>query len=102
MEEKFNLKIVGREGVLYNQNILSVSSYNEKGKFDILGFHSNFISLVNKALIIKESKDIAAKEIKFDSALLRTKEGKVEVYIGIEGIFSAGNQAYIEDFAEIK
>jgi F0F1-type ATP synthase epsilon subunit len=87
----FKLKVASREGTVFEGAVSAISSYNEKGKFDILGSHANFISLIKQGLLIRESgdinsnnfKDVPVKEIKFDSALMRVKENNVEVYIGV-------------------
>lgn len=92
MDPKFHLKVASREGVVYEGNVDSVTSYNEKGKFDILASHANFISLIKKGLTIRDSAVVskeAVKEISFNTALLRVRENKVEVYLGIEGMSSA-------------
>ncbi len=90
----FHLKVSSREGIVFEGEVSSLSSYNEKGKFDILASHANFISLIKKSLTIradgsdtddKTNKGVT-KEIAFDNALLRVQENKVEVYLGIEGM----------------
>ena len=92
MHNQFYLKVASREGVLFEGDVTAISSFNEKGKFDVLASHANFISLIKQGLIIREVGDINSKnpknqiikEIKFGTALLRVKENKVEVYIGVE------------------
>ncbi len=85
MDNKFHLKVVSREGVIFDEEVISITSYNDLGKFDVLGLHANFISLVNKGLTISDLKS-KQKEIKFDNALLKVRENNVEVYVGIEGM----------------
>lgn len=84
-EPTFHLTIRSREGKLYEADVLSLTSYNEQGKFDILSQHANFISLITRELSIRETggKD---KVIRIDNALLRVKENRVEVYVGVEGM----------------
>jgi len=80
---KYDLKIVGREGVVYQGKVDSISSYNENGLFDVLALHANFISLIYKKLIIRVTEtDI--REMQIGNALLRNKEGSLEIYLGIE------------------
>jgi F0F1-type ATP synthase epsilon subunit len=80
---KYDLKIVGREGIVFEGKVDSISSYNERGKFDVLAMHANFISLIYKKLIIRVSpNDI--REMDIGNALLRNKEGILEIYLGIE------------------
>lgn len=84
MEEgKYDLRIVGREGILYEGKVDSISSYNEKGRFDVLALHANFISLIYKKIIIRVN-DNDIREMEIGNALLRNKQGKLEIYLGIE------------------
>ncbi len=63
----------------------AITSYNEVGTFDVLPEHANFISLIQKSLIIHELRG-SKNEIKFDVALLRVSENKVEIYLGITSL----------------
>lgn len=80
MNENFQLRVVSREGVVFEGQAKSITSYNEKGKFDVLAQHANFISLISKGLTII-TKDGKVNEVKFDNALLRVRKNIVEVYI---------------------
>lgn len=81
----FHLKVASREGVIYEADVNSITSYNEKGKFDVLASHANFISLISRGLDVAEISG-NNKQINFDNALLRVKQNQVEVYIGVEGM----------------
>ena len=89
MDSKYSLKIVGREGVIFDGKVDSVTSFNEKGKFDILAMHANFISLVYKKLTIRLS-DSDVREMDIGTALLRNKSGNLEIYLGIEDVGKSG------------
>ncbi|KKQ51419.1 hypothetical protein A2865_02790 [Candidatus Woesebacteria bacterium RIFCSPHIGHO2_01_FULL_39_17] len=86
MEEKFHLKIQSKEGIIYEGEVESITSYNAVGKFDVLAEHANFISLINKGLIIGSESKGSLKKIDFNHALLRVRGNQVEVYVGIEGM----------------
>ena len=85
-EVKFHLKIMTREGKLYEGDVSSITSYNDKGKFDVLAHHANFISLVRNGVEVRESETREAKDFKFDNALIRVKDDNVGVYVGLEGM----------------
>ncbi len=87
-DKKFRLKVVSREGSVFEGEVSSITSYNEKGKFDVLAQHANFISLIKKGLSVRETETGEEREISFDDALIRVKENFVEVYLGIESIAS--------------
>ena len=62
MKNDLNLKVVSRDGVLFDGKAETISSINEKGKFDILAQHANFISLIKE--YIKINANGSDKEIK--------------------------------------
>lgn len=76
------LKIHNREGILYQGNAVSISSTNDKGKFDILIGHNNFITLVNEKLeLVLESGE--KKDIPIGPGVLRVEKDVVDVYLGM-------------------
>lgn len=60
----------------------AVSSKNRLGKFDILPFHTNFISLIFDELKIltPEKREI---KYKFKRGVLETSENEVNVFLGL-------------------
>ncbi|MFH1536278.1 MAG: hypothetical protein ABIC96_04420 [Patescibacteria group bacterium] len=78
----FSVIIRNRERILIQEEVKSLSSINEKGPFDILGEHENFISIIKEHLII-EKKDGTKQEIKFDNGIVKVYANEVQVYIGI-------------------
>lgn len=81
----FRLIIRSSEGVVFEGQVESVSSNNSKGRFDILKFHANFISIIKDKILITQT-DGQKKEFQIDNGLLRTKGDMVEIYLGIEGL----------------
>ncbi len=69
---------------MFSGEISSLSSYNEKGRFDVLERHANFISLISKSLMFR-IKDGEEKEIKIDNGVMRVLGNRVEVYVGVGG-----------------
>ena len=84
----FHLRVVGREGLIYEEDVSSITSYNEAGKFDVLSQHANFISLIRKEVVIID-KQGRKKEFPFNNALIKVTENDVKIYLGIEGIIDA-------------
>lgn len=85
MDNLFHLKIVAKDGILFDGEIKSLTSYNDKGKFDILALHANFISIIYKSIKIVDVKGIE-KEMTIQKALLRNRQNYLEIYLGIEDI----------------
>lgn len=72
-----------RTHVLYEGEATGLTSKNSKGVFDVLLNHSNFISLVNETLNIhtQNGRDVS---LPMNNALIKVKENKVEVYVGVK------------------
>jgi len=75
--------VQNREGILYQGPAQSLTSYNPKGKFDLLPQHANFISLVEQGLSIKK-EDGTTQEIPLKNGILRVVQNQVEIYLGIK------------------
>lgn len=78
-----NLAVYQRTALVYANKVKSVTSFNDKGKFDITLNHANFISLAQNKLIVVEASG-AKKEILIDNAVIRVLYNLVEVYLGIQ------------------
>ena len=80
----FNVLVKSREGVVFQGSVESISSINEKGKFDVLAQHANYISLIEKEITIIDLEG-KIKRIPLTNGLIRVRENNVEVYLGVEG-----------------
>lgn len=85
MESKnqFYVKITNPEGLVYGGTVKSLSSINDAGPFDILSFHTNFITIIKKNLTLKLDSG-EEKQYKLDTGILRVMKNVVDVYLGIE------------------
>ena len=81
MDPKIHVIIKDKTKIYYEGDIFALSSYNEKGLFDILPFHENFISLIKDKIIIHDKG--MQKEMKINNGLLKTNGNKVSVYLGV-------------------
>lgn len=65
--------------ILWEGEANSVSSKNTQGTFDVLPFHSNFISVVeNHPIVIRIKKE--KKEFNFPFSVLYAHSNTVEIY----------------------
>jgi hypothetical protein len=75
-----SITIRNTHALLFKGRAFSVSSINEKGPFDVLPFHSNFISLITDKIIIvtenHESKEFKLKE----KAIINVEENSIQIY----------------------
>lgn len=90
----FNLTISSREGTVFQGQVQSITSYNEKGKFDVLAEHANFISLIKDSIILIDLKG-KKQEIKINNALLKVHQNIVKIYLGIEWFSDSSQQGAI-------
>ncbi|OHA05578.1 MAG: hypothetical protein A2934_01880 [Candidatus Sungbacteria bacterium RIFCSPLOWO2_01_FULL_47_10] len=71
-----------RNGVIFEGKVLSVTSLNEKGEFDVLPLHSNFISIIRE-YVTARLVDGVEKRIPLQVGVLMVRDNGVEVYLGI-------------------
>ena len=72
--------IRSRQKLLFAGNVAVVSSSNERGVFDILPHHTNFVSLVKEYIEVVTS-DRRRLRIQIERGILRVKQNAVEVYV---------------------
>lgn len=80
--EKLFATIRDRNTLLFQGEASAISSLNDKGPFDVLGQHANFISLIKRAVIV-HLPNKQEKRIELESGVLKVKNNIVEVYVGI-------------------
>lgn len=61
----------------------AVTSTNEKGLFDVLPYHANFISLIRGTVIIHQ-EDNKEMKISLETGIIKVYEDTVHILIGIE------------------
>lgn len=77
------LKILTRQGILFDSEVDSVSSTNSEGKFDVLRQHTQFISIIKDKITIR-TLDGKVQELAVDNAVMRVKDGQIQVFLGIK------------------
>ena len=60
----------------------SLTSLNDKGEFDILPSHANFITLIQNYIIVNKGQKSEQKFL-ISNGILRVKENKVEVFLEV-------------------
>ena len=74
--------IKNREKILYEDKAKAITSVDEKGVFDILPQHSNFISIIKQHVIVHKL-DKKEQEFKCREGVLRVEGNIVKIYIDI-------------------
>jgi len=85
MISQISVVIYGLESILYQGKVDAITSVNEKGKFDILPLHSNFISIVREYLILHE-KSGSEKKFKLTQGVLKFTNNQANIFLGLEGL----------------
>jgi F0F1-type ATP synthase epsilon subunit len=86
MDKKNKLLFVtvnSRKGKLYEGNAISITSFNKIGRFDVLGEHANFITLIEREVLIKK-QDQTVEPIPLNNGVMRVLNNQVDVYVGIK------------------
>jgi F0F1-type ATP synthase epsilon subunit len=79
--EILSVTIKDAHELIFEGNALSVSSINEKGQFDILPYHINFISIISSKIIIK-TENGSKKEFVFkENAVIKVEKNIVKIYL---------------------
>lgn len=77
-----SISVRTRETVLFEGVANTVTSFNLRGRFDILPYHSNFITLISKYVIVDTGKE-TERQFDIDKGILYAMSNKVSVYVGI-------------------
>ena len=82
LESPLTVTVRNREKIFYQDSAKGVTSYNAKGKFDILPEHVNFISIITKQIIIYKP-DNTTQEFKISTGVLKVNKNDVQIFLGI-------------------
>ncbi len=81
-ENLLTVTIKSRKENLFEGRAFSITSQNDRGFFDILPFHTNFVTLVRDFVVI--DKGLATeKSIQLDKGIVTVVSNVVRVYVGI-------------------
>lgn len=79
---QLKLTVMDKERIVYDGLISSLTSVNDKGTFDILPAHTNFISIVKDKIVIRTNQG-QEQELKVGpEAVLRVLDGEIKVFVG--------------------
>lgn len=77
-----NVLVRDRSGILFEGDVEALTSFNDKGEFDVLPLHGNFISIINRSVILRMGGEVS-RNIPLETGVLKVYKDKVEVYLGI-------------------
>jgi len=77
-----NIDIRSRKKQYFSGKMFSVTSTNEKGEFDILPEHANFICLIRNYVTLNKGKKDEQKFI-ITNGVLRIEKNKVDIFLDV-------------------
>lgn len=75
--------IIAPKEELFNGEAFSLSSTNSAGKFDILPFHANFVTMVQNTPIIIRTATKEEKKFEFPMAIIYAANNTVKIYTDV-------------------
>lgn len=79
---KVSVSIKNKKEQLYLGDASSITSKNDRGVFDILPYHVNFITLIYDFIVIDRGLP-NEKRYEIENGILYTIANKIEIYIGL-------------------
>ncbi len=79
-EYHLNVSVRNPEEVLFQGEASSVTTYNEKGLFDVLPIHENFISIIKDKVIVRGKA--GEREFPVNKGVIKVEENAVDVFLG--------------------
>ncbi|OGC99985.1 hypothetical protein A2701_00890 [Candidatus Amesbacteria bacterium RIFCSPHIGHO2_01_FULL_47_34] len=74
-----------RQGLVFEGELGAVSSYNQKGPFDVLPLHTNFVTMISKRVVLHRA-DGKREEIIVDNGVLLVEKNEVKVFLGVSKV----------------
>jgi F0F1-type ATP synthase epsilon subunit len=78
---KISVSVLTISEVLFRGEAWAVSSYNLRGAFDILPMHSQFITLIERELIL-HLDDAQERRFKVTNGVMLVMNDQVKVFVG--------------------
>lgn len=78
---KLYVQVSSPERTLFDGEAKSLSSFNDRGPFDILPQHENFISVIQQNLVVFNTQN-QPQEYLLKNGVMRVTENRVDVFIG--------------------
>jgi F0F1-type ATP synthase epsilon subunit len=72
-----------KDKILYSGQASAVTTYNDKGPFDVLERHESFIGLIKDKVIIHTTPK-EKQEIQIENGIVRVYKDKVYIYVNFK------------------
>lgn len=79
---KITVTIQNPDKTIFQGEVAALSSFNQRGRFDVLPEHTNFLSIIENQVILHKL-DGTHQTIKIDRGILRVYRDSVEIFLGV-------------------
>lgn len=76
------VSVRSRQGLVFEGQAIAVTSENKKGPFDVLERHANFVTTIQKKLVIIKSGG-GKMAMSVESGVMHVHKNKVLVFLGV-------------------
>lgn len=83
MNKLIKVEVLNTDEIIFEGEVDRISSFNEVGAFDVYPMHANFISIIGKQLALYKKHE-KIKELTFEQAVMKVKQDKVSIFLGME------------------
>jgi F0F1-type ATP synthase epsilon subunit len=74
--------IKDRQGEVFSGQVLTVSSLNHVGQFDVMPLHANMVTTIQEKIVLQKTEG-HFETIEIQSGLLRVRQNNVEIFVGL-------------------
>ena len=82
MQNKISVVIRARSGILFQGDVDAVTSVNKVGVFDVLPWHTNFVSEIKDTIIVHMPQGLDT-DFPITRGVIKVEDNSVEIYVGI-------------------
>lgn len=83
--QRLKVEVRSRQGLVFDGDLYAVSSHNTAGEFDVLPSHANFVSMINKKVVLRKANG-QTDELAIDNGVMLVEDNKVKIFIGISKV----------------
>lgn len=82
LRDSIRVIVRNRQEIIVNEEVKAITSFNERGVFDVLPEHSSFISIIKDSLTIHH-KNNEKKEMKINQGILKVYENEIHIFLDV-------------------
>lgn len=83
LPQLLSVRVKNPESVIFEGKAVAITSVNKEGVFDIIAYHTNFISILKDFVTIQQSKD-KKLTIPIQGGIMKVYGNNVYIYLGIK------------------